>query len=339
MEQHTSSGAKPIGIILANTGSPAAPTPEAVRDYLTEFLMDDRIIQMPRPFWRFLINHMVLPKRQYTSAEHYQLVWTPEGSPLIVYEQRLAKKLEAALQAAGRAAYVRIGMSYGPHSLMEAMEELRDLGCGELLVLPAYPQSAFCITGSVNDAYHRTLAKIGWDVPTRFISEYGSRAVYRQAVADSIREAGFDAAAGDRILFNFHSVPLKDISAGDTYLEQIDRDARDIAARLQISPDTWTIGYSCVFGPHPEKWSAPLSHDILPVWGREMARGEIRGRIFFTTPGFSVDCLETLWDTPQQLQPCFVKAGGDAERFVIVPPFNDSDRAVAVIADALFPTV
>lgn len=41
-----------IGIVIANTGSPAAPEPEAIEAFLREYLMDDRIRQMPKPFWK-----------------------------------------------------------------------------------------------------------------------------------------------------------------------------------------------------------------------------------------------------------------------------------------------
>ncbi|MGI6591005.1 MAG: ferrochelatase [Eggerthellaceae bacterium] len=337
MEQNASS-AQPVGIILANTGSPAAPTPEAVRAYLAEFLMDDRIIQMPRPLWKTLLNRVILPKRQYASAQKYASVWTPEGSPQIVIETRLAEKLESALRSSGYDAYVRIGMSYGPHPLAEACEDLKAIGCKELVVLPAYPQSGYCITGSVHDAFERARKSNFTGMPARFVEEYGSRPAYRKAIAESIREAGFDAAAGDRILFSFHSIPLKDVRNGDSYLEQIDRSVQDIAMQLQVPADAWSVGYSCVFGPHPEKWAGPLSRDLLRTWGNAMAQGQIAGRIFFATPGFSVDCLETLWDIPQELEPVFVQAGGDAQRFVTVPPLNDSEKAVAVMADAVFPT-
>lgn len=84
------------GIIVANTGSPAAPTPDAVEAYLRAYLMDDRIRQLPRPLWRNLMHKHVLPKRKFTSAERYRSVWTPQGSPLEVNQQRLVDKVQAA---------------------------------------------------------------------------------------------------------------------------------------------------------------------------------------------------------------------------------------------------
>lgn len=332
--QNNAQHSGPAGIIIANTGSPSAPTPQAVYAYLSEFLMDDRIVQLPRWFWKLLVTKAILPKRQYTSAQRYQAVWMDEGSPLIVYEQRLAAKLEQALRDAGCEARVRIGMSYGDHSFADACRQLKEEGCSSLTVLPAYPQSAYCITGSVRDSFQRTFPALHWNVPAAFIDSYGDDDVYRQSVADSIRAAGY-GEPGDRIMFDFHSIPLKDQRAGDTYVDQIHESIGNIVARLGAPADSWVICYSSVFGPHPEHWMGPLARDVLPEWGRAMAAGQFTGRVFFATPGFSADCLETLWDIPHELKPAFVEGGGNPERFVTVPPLNDSERAVATFLHVL----
>ena len=39
---------KKIGIILANLGTPDAPQPAAISRYLWEFLMDPRVVDLPR---------------------------------------------------------------------------------------------------------------------------------------------------------------------------------------------------------------------------------------------------------------------------------------------------
>ena len=323
-----------MGVIIANTGSPAAPTPEAVFAYLSEFLMDDRIVSLPRWLWKILLHKAILPKRQYASAKKYQEIWTEEGSPLVVHETRLAAKLESALSATGRAARVRIGMSYGAHSIADACRQLKEEGCSQVAVLPAYPQSAYCITGSVRDTFQRAFSELHWHVPALFIDRYGNEDAYRQAVADSILEAGYDRSS-DRIMFDFHSIPLKDQRAGDTYADQIREDMTDIAARLGAPTGSWTICYSSAFGPHPSHWTGPLAHNVLHEWGRDMAAGQVSGRIFFVTPGFSADCLETLWDIPHLLKPTFIAEGGAADRFVTVPPLNESNRAVAVFMHVL----
>lgn len=337
------------GIVLANTGSPAAPEEGAVRSYLAQFLRDPRIVPLPRPLWNLILDHAILPKRPRHSAERYRAVWMDEGSPLIVYEQRLAAKLEAQLRAAGHPVRVRIGMSYGSDLLADAFAALRAAGCTRLVVLPCYPQSAFCITGSVHDAVERARRAQKWSGPLAFVERYGDQPAYRQAVADSVHAAGFGQRPGDRVLFDFHSVPLRDVRAGDTYVDQVRADMQAVANLLQAPADSWAVCFSSVFGPHTDTWQGPQAADVLAGWGAEMARaaqtgdagrqGEAGqpGRLFFATPGFSVDCLETRWDIPHELAPAFHAACSDAVPFITVPPLNDSPAAVDLMAQVVAP--
>ena len=86
-----------IALLLINTGSPDAPTEEAVRRYLAEFLGDRRIVELPRWKWWPILHGIILRTRPKKSAERYRGVWTDEGSPLIVHTRRTAGALEAEL--------------------------------------------------------------------------------------------------------------------------------------------------------------------------------------------------------------------------------------------------
>ena len=52
-----------IGVLLANLGTPDAPTTPAVKRYLKQFLSDPRVIDLPKWKWQFILNFMVLPQR------------------------------------------------------------------------------------------------------------------------------------------------------------------------------------------------------------------------------------------------------------------------------------
>lgn len=108
-------------------------------------------------------------------------------------------------------------MSYGKPSLKQAVKELKEEGCTELVVLPMYPQSAFSTTGSVSDGVAKAVRRARFKGDVRLVDGYSEDATYVRAVAASIRNAGFSEESGDRLLFSFHSIPLKDIEAGDTY--------------------------------------------------------------------------------------------------------------------------
>lgn len=45
-----------FGVLLVNLGTPEAPTPQAVRKYLAEFLSDIRVVDTPRWLWWPILN-------------------------------------------------------------------------------------------------------------------------------------------------------------------------------------------------------------------------------------------------------------------------------------------
>ena len=332
-----------VGVILANTGSPAAPEPDDIECYLREYLMDDRTRQLPKPFWRFLLRRHILPKRKHSSAARYQFIWMEEGSPLVVNLHRLAAKVQARFDVAGASGHVHVvsAMSYGAPSIADALCALRDAGAERVVLLPLYPQSAYSPTMAVIDAFWRAQEAVGWHPVSTVIDNYHDDPGYIAAIARSVREAGFDADAGDKLLFSFHAIPLKDEAAGDTYRAQIAESVRLIEGALDIAQGSVTVGFQSVFGHDASKWTAPLSHDILQSWRDDDFR------VMFACPGFSIDCLETLYDVPHVMVPALEgegaspivnRVGDDIQaacntrgRFVWVPALNTSDEHAALI--------
>ena len=51
-----------IGILLVNLGTPDAPNTKSLKKYLKQFLSDPRVIELPRFFWFFILNFIVLPQ-------------------------------------------------------------------------------------------------------------------------------------------------------------------------------------------------------------------------------------------------------------------------------------
>src|SRR5512141_1146195 len=128
------------GVLLINLGTPDAPTPGAVGRYLREFLMDGYVIDTPAPLRWLLVNVVIVPRRKYRSAEAYQKVQLPEGSPLLVYTRALAQDVAARL---GPDEYlVEFGMRYGNPSIKSALSSLKSAGVTRVIVLPLYPQYA-----------------------------------------------------------------------------------------------------------------------------------------------------------------------------------------------------
>ena len=149
-----------IGVLLVNLGTPDSPTYFAVQRYLREFLSDRRVIDTPRAIWLPLLYGVVLPFRPFKTARNYRKIWMPEGSPLAVYSQRLAAKIDAALRGSfGDRVVTRLGMTYGNPSVESAVAEFASQGIDKLLVLPLYPHYCSSTTGSVFDATTRGLQR------------------------------------------------------------------------------------------------------------------------------------------------------------------------------------
>ena len=320
---------------MANTGSPASPEPDDIERYLRAFLMDDRIRQLPKHLWKWLVTKKILPKRKYSSAQRYRFIWTEQGSPLIVGARSLAERVQRLYDDEGRGdVIVRSAMSYGEPSFESVLGELRDAGVDSVVLLPLYPQSAYSPTLAVIDAFWRAQGAIGWRPPSVVIDNYHDDPAYIAALAQSIRNVGYGPDAQAKLVFSFHAIPLKDEETGDTYRAQIAESVRLVAEQLGVSPDSITVSYQSVFGRDASKWTSPLTRDVLASWR------DNGFQVVLACPGFSIDCLETLYDIPHEMVPALEgadrlpvadRANGDVQaacntsgRFVWVPTLGAS---------------
>lgn len=311
------------GILIANTGSPSEPTPEAVRAYLQEFLSDPHIRPINRFAWNAVLRAFILPQRASASAEKYRRIWAGSGSPLISSMTSLTQKTEEHLENC----VVRMGMSYGSPSIPEALTELRSWNCEHITVVPLYPQSAFSTTNVVRNKLAGALASMNWAPAVSFVDSYWSNEVYLNAITRSVQKLGF--TKDDSLLFAFHSIPMKDVRAGDTYAEQARATAVAVAKRLQLAPDGWGIGFQCRFDSR--KWVRPT---VLEAAQQLISRGK---RLFVVAPNFAVDCLETLYDIDVVLRnDDAMKIAYPDSSFVYVPCLNDSDEQIAVLKEIAF---
>lgn len=320
-----------VGVLMVNTGSPAAPTAPAVASYLKTFLMDERIRPLPAPVWRAILDHIILPRRSPASAAKYAAIWTDEGSPLIAGCRALAVRVEEELRGdgvagPGRGAVVRAAMTYGEPGVEGALRELRAVGCERLVVLPLYPQSAYATTAAALDAVARGLRRIGWEPPMTAVESYGDDEGYVDAVAASIWAAGFDPSR-DHLLLSFHAVPLSDVDAGDTYTRQARDTARAVAVRLGLGESTWSLSYQSPF-EDGRRWTGPHTARLVS----SLARHEPR-RLVVACPGFAVDCLETLYDIERLMRPAYRAQRGDGgPALVYVPCLNDTAAHARALA-------
>lgn len=328
--------AKRTAVILANTGTPQAPTPEAVGVYLEEFLSHPRICPMNPHIWKFILKHFIIPKRSVTSAEKYSHIWTEDGFKFLLDHKELAQKLTQRYQEAGYDVKVAVGMSFGQPSLPSVMKFLKQEGYERLLVLPLYPQNAFSQASIVADQAFEAAKETGWEGKLEVVPDYSANPRYLQAIADTVRNSEFDPSQGDRLLLSYHSVPMVDINNGDTYRDMTQLTSENVARLLGLDKDQWFISYQCRFDKE-RAWVSPFVRDVFA----EIVKKGINGKLYMICPNFSVDCLETYYDIGYELQPVWSetlqKAGLSAQEhpLVYLPCLNASDAHVEVVMSVL----
>ena len=119
------------GVMLVNLGSPDSTALKDVKKYLDEFLMDERVIDIP--YWKrwILIKGIILNFRPRKSAKAYKKIWWDEGSPLVVISERFTKKVQEKQDIP-----VTLAMRYGSMSIKKGYQELVDKGVTEILLVP-----------------------------------------------------------------------------------------------------------------------------------------------------------------------------------------------------------
>ena len=132
------------GVLLVNLGSPDSTSSKDVRKYLDEFLMDERVIDLP--FWlrTFLVRGIILNTRPKKSAKAYRKIWWEEGSPLIVLSERLRNRVQEKTSVP-----IALAMRYGNPSIKKGLQELADQKVDEVLLIPLYPQFAMATTETI----------------------------------------------------------------------------------------------------------------------------------------------------------------------------------------------
>lgn len=319
-----------------NLGSPKSTDVKDVKEYLDEFLMDEKVIDYRWFFRALLVRGIILKTRPQKSAEAYKTVWTDEGSPLIVISKQIQAKLQKLVDVP-----VGLGMRYAEPSIQKGIQELVDQGVTHITLFPLYPQYAMSTTETVMDKANEVQKKYFPNVQLNFVMPFYNRDIYIDCLSESIKEKlpkEFDA-----LQFSYHGVPERHIYKTDPtktckigdccfkdenpshpycYRHQCFTTTELVRQKLNIPKEQVLVTFQSRLGK--DKWIEPYTDATLEALPKKGVKN-----LAIVCPAFVSDCLETLEEISVEGKEEFLHAGG--EQFNYIPCLNDEDRWIKVV--------
>jgi ferrochelatase len=285
---------------------------------LQQFLMDRRVVEIPRFIWCWILHCIILVIRPKKSAEKYAQVWTKEGSPLLVHAKNQTNLLQGYLGEKVKSPFVvELGMSYGNPSMKSAIESLKAQHCDRILVFPLYPQYAASSTAAAFDSVWKTLLKMRNVPAIRTIRNYHDHPAYINALKLSVLEHWrLNGGKPSKLVMSFHGVPKVHLTKGDPYHCQCHKTGRLLAEALGLDKDEYLVAFQSRFGK--QEWLKPYLASTLEALGKAKT-----ARIDVICPGFSSDCLETLEEIAMEGKHIFQSNGGGDYQYI--PALNKSE--------------
>lgn len=327
-------------MLLVNLGSPDSTDPKDVKRYLDEFLMDPRVIDVPKWARILLVRGIILNTRPKKSAEAYSKIWWEEGSPLIVISERLQKKIQERVNIP-----VGLAMRYGSMTLQKGLQALVDQGVEEVLTIPLYPQFAMATTETIDVKVEELRKAFFPNLKIKSLPAFYHRDDYIQVLSKSIQEK-LEGLDYEHLLFSYHGVPERHIKKSDItnshckidksccvteskahqfcYRHQCLDTTRKVADRLQLKEGTYSTSFQSRLGFDP--WLQPYTDRTIERFGKEGIK-----KLVIVTPAFVSDCLETLEEIAMEGEEIFHEVGG--KEFTTIPCLNDRDDFAQILAN------
>ncbi len=311
-------------VLLINLGTPSAPDVRAVRDYLREFLRDPYVIRLPRwlGWMNPLLGRLIARLRAAKSAKLYRSIWTTDGSPLLTLSRQQSEALQDLLPPGWN---VFLAMRYGEPSIRRVLEEIRDRGITELVVVPMYPHFAGPTTGTALELFYKSVQEIGLNISMTVRTAWYDDASYIAAQAAVIRnqiaEHGL-TPENTFLLFSAHSMPVSYIRRGDPYLEHVTRSIELVRRKLQWPEDRQGLCFQSKLGP--VEWLSPNVETML----RQLAEAGEK-QVLVCPVSFTTDCLETIQELGMLYRDLFEKVLGG--RFLLCPALNNHPSFISAL--------
>ncbi len=326
------------GVLLVNLGSPDQPDVPGVRRYLAEFLMDERVLDMPYAARWLLVHGLILPFRPRKTAEAYHKIWWPEGAPLVVISRRLQAALRSQVSLP-----IALAMRYQHPSIEQGLRELLAQKVEEIILVSLYPHYAQSTTGTVEARVREVLAALAPGVKLKIVPPFYDDPDYIGAMVSAADR--FLRGDYDHLLFSYHGLPERHLHKADPtgghclkspdcctvaspahatcYRHQTLATVAAFARRAGLPEGKYSVAFQSRLGRQP--WLKPYTDLELARLAKAGAK-----KLLVLCPSFVADCLETLEEIGVRGRETFVQAGGT--ELVLLPCLNAHPDWVAALA-------
>jgi ferrochelatase len=330
---------KKTGILLVNLGTPDSPKTADVKKYLGEFLNDKRVIDMPWLSRKLLVNFIIVPFRSPKSAKQYKEIWTKEGSPLLIYSQKLKAKLQKKL---GDNFAVELAMRYQNPSVKSVLDKLAHR-VEKFIVVPLYPHYASSSTGSTIEKVMQEIKSYEVIPDVKILGPFYNNPEFIKAFV-AIAQKQNKISDYDHYLFSYHGLPERHIMKGSEecgmncklneccntltdknfycYRASCYRTTELIAEALKLPEGSYTTSFQSRLGRDP--WIKPYTDHVIT----EKAKSGVKKMLCFS-PAFVADCLETLFEIRIEYNRLFKEHGGTEMH--LAESLNDNDEWVEAL--------
>lgn len=332
---------KKTGVLLLQLGTPDSPSTSDVRTYLSEFLNDPRVIDLPWLVRKILVNGIIVPFRAPKSAKIYKKLWEHGNgvSPLLTYSQSVQNLLAERLQNDNIT--VEMAMRYKNPSMDLVLDRMHKANYDQIIIIPLFPQYASASSGSAIDKAMNLIRK-WWVIPEiKIVNQFYDHPAYIDSIVERAKAFNFDDY--DHILFSYHGLPERQVDKVyddglcedqpcETVLNEENKfcykatsyaTTRLIAAKLGLKESDYTV---CFQSRLDKKWLTPFSDVIVEEQGKKGAK-----KLLAFSPAFVADCLETIIEIGDEYQEIFEEHGG--EKVQLVPSSNDHPRFIDCLED------
>jgi protoporphyrin/coproporphyrin ferrochelatase len=333
---------KKTAVLMINVGTPDEPKVKAVRRYLSEFLNDRRVIDIPLVLQKILVNLIIVPFRAPKSTKLYQRLWTEKGSPLLYFSERVQDELQQKL---GSKADVFMAMRYGNPSIGTALAALKIGNYDRLIVLPMFPQYASSTSGTAIQAIIDEVRKWNTIPEINAINQFYDHPAFLDAFAERIQS--YQPESYDHVIFTYHGLPNRHLEKShpgksfktcncenslpefgkSCYKATCYQTTRELANRLQLSTEKYSISFQSRLS---KNWMTPFTDKNLTARAKQGIKN-----ILVVAPSFVADCLETTVEIGFEYKEMFTKNGG--ENLQMVESLNDSPSWISAIDEILKP--